>query len=150
MAFSTSLRLFRRASYALLMVAGTACASIHERAYAVQEQPEESHQPENQLELLRFRLVPDASGQRVQWVTPDELACSYFVVERRTEQGAFQALGRVPGDAMAVSARSHEFVDTTPVQGRAQYRLRQVDLDGLVHTGPVLETMPSSTIFAAR
>lgn len=88
--------------------------------------------------------------QRVQWETQDELACDYFIVERRLGQASFRALVQVPGDAMTVTPRQHEFVDSTSIQGPAQYRLRQVDLDGLVHVGPIMEVKRTHPLVATR
>jgi hypothetical protein len=148
MVFSTVLRYFRQLSLALLVASlSTACASVHENVFIAPTAPETQVAS---LELLNFRLIPEASKQHVQWETADEFACSYFVVERSTDEGTFQEIGRVPGDPMAVSARHHEFVDTTPSATSAQYRLRQVDVDGLVHTSKVLQAPSLDRALATR
>jgi hypothetical protein len=148
MAFSTVFRYFRQSSYVLVAATlSTACASVHENVSVAPQAPEVQLAS---LHLLNFQLVPEASTQRVQWETADEFACSYFVVERSTDQGSFQEVGRVPGDPMVVSARRHEFVDVAPSTKPAQYRLRQVDLDGLVHTSMVLQARPINQALATR
>ena len=146
MSFSFLLLSLPRISCVLsLAFLGAACVSIHENARTVSEGT-----PENKLELKSFRVVQEEAIQRVQWETQDELACDHFIVERRIGQASFQALAQVRGDAMAVTPRRHEFVDSTLIQGLAQYRLRQVDVDGLVHVGPITEVKQPQPLVATR
>lgn len=85
------------------------------------------------IDLTRFQVVPAAAGVQVKWETATELGCAYFEVERSADDIHYQVIGRVEGDAMAVTTRNHAFLDKSPLQAASYYRLRQVDLDGMNH-----------------
>ncbi|WP_375437883.1 hypothetical protein [uncultured Hymenobacter sp.] len=146
MTFSLSLPLLPHVLCAISLVTlSTACVNIHENARASLESI-----PETKLELRHFSVLAEGTTQRLEWETNEELACAYFVVERQVGQAAFKEIAQVLGDPMAVTPRHHAFVDATPAAGSVHYRLLQVDLDGLVHTGPTLETKLDSPYFAIR
>ncbi|GGG59034.1 hypothetical protein [Hymenobacter glacieicola] len=88
------------------------------------------------MELNRFSVAPAAKAVELQWETVAELGCAYFIVERSPDNISFTAIGQVPGDDMAIAPTTHEFTDRQPLASMTYYRLRQVDLNGVVHAGP--------------
>ncbi|WP_133271320.1 hypothetical protein [Hymenobacter radiodurans] len=85
------------------------------------------------IDLTRLQVQHAEDGVEVKWETATELGCAYFEVERSADDIHYKVIGRVEGDAMAVTTRSHAFLDQAPLQAAAYYRLRQVDLDGMNH-----------------
>ncbi|UOQ76237.1 hypothetical protein MUN84_16850 [Hymenobacter sp. 5516J-16] len=88
------------------------------------------------MELNSFSVAPAAQAVELHWETVAELGCAYFTVERSTDNISFTTIGQVPGDDMAIAPTTHEFTDRQPLTTTAYYRLRQVDLNGIVHAGP--------------
>jgi hypothetical protein len=65
----------------------------------------------------------------VRWATGSERNSDHFVVERRSEQGPYEAIGMVAAAGYSTQRTDYRFVDKAPLQGRSYYRLKQVDMD---------------------
>jgi hypothetical protein len=104
------------------------------------------------MELKRFHVSSAAGAIQVRWEMEDELGCSFFQVERSADDMHYEVLGRVAGDAMAVTARTHSFLDEEPLPGHAYYRLRQVDLDGFTRVSlkQLVNTESAQQLVATR
>jgi len=76
---------------------------------------------EFEAELLPSREVA------LRWNTLDEMNHAYFEVERRAEEGEYAAIAQIDGQGQPAS---YHFVDGNILQGKAYYRLKQVDFDG--------------------
>jgi len=83
------------------------------------------------LDLLSFSAKPDAFGKSVNlnWKTANEVNTQDFVIERRTDDTEFAAVGTVLSKNVA-GTHNYAFSDQKPVAGNSYYRLKQRDKDG--------------------
>lgn len=79
---------------------------------------------------LGFEANKTDDGIALRWETAQELNNDFFEVERRMAGGTFEPLGRLQGAGTSDEARQYEWLDRQAPEGRLEYRLRQVDLDG--------------------
>ena len=71
----------------------------------------------------------------LKWTTSWEQANKGYVIERSKDLKSFESVGEVTDVAgTSNSLSSYKFVDRNPYRGTSYYRLRQIDLDGSVHT----------------
>jgi Reeler domain len=69
----------------------------------------------------------------LQWETAQEQNSDVFVVERSADGQDFVAIDRVPAAGNSSAPRTYQYADKAPpvtANGRALYRLKQVDKDG--------------------
>ena len=66
----------------------------------------------------------------LNWETGSEANNDFFTVERSKDGTNFNALGEVDGAGTSTEARSYEFSDATPLNGKSYYRIKQTDFDG--------------------
>jgi hypothetical protein len=69
----------------------------------------------------------------LQWETAREQNSAMFVIERSTDGQQYTAIDRVPAAGNSALPSSYQYTDKAPpvtANGRALYRLKQVDLDG--------------------
>ncbi len=89
-----------------------------------------------QLASLSATFRASQNEVLVSWKTLSETANYGFEIERKVEgESTFTMLpaGFVPGHGTVLVPQEYEFADRCPVAGRAQYRLKQIDLDGTVY-----------------
>lgn len=90
---------------------------------------------------LAFALLPvefgeinaranGASSAMITWSTYTESNNDYFTVERSTDLLNWQPLGQVLGNGTTSAQHNYSFVDFSPVEGLAYYRIKQVDFSG--------------------
>jgi hypothetical protein len=92
-----------------------------------------------QLASLRATLNGTRDSVMVAWRTISEVNNFGFEVQSRRE-GEFETIPNsfVPGNGTTIEPRSYSFTHAAPAQGRWQYRLKQIDLDGTInYTDPV-------------
>lgn len=92
--------------------------------------------------ISRIRGEVTGVSNTVYWTTESESNNKHFVVERSIDAVNFVAIGIVNSKANAgssTSALNYAFVDLTPKQGKAYYRLSQVDLDNRARTSNTVE-----------
>ncbi|MEM7660070.1 MAG: T9SS type A sorting domain-containing protein, partial [Bacteroidota bacterium] len=84
------------------------------------------------VEFLDFNATPDAENSRVElnWATASEENNSHFVVERSRDGAIFEPLGQVAGVGNSTFVNEYQYFDESPVEGKAIYRLKQIDLGG--------------------
>ena len=88
------------------------------------------------VSLLNFTAQAEANRTvLLKWATSWEKANKGYVIERSKDLKSFESIGEVTDVAgTSNSISSYKFVDQNPFRGTSYYRLRQVDLDGSVHT----------------
>lgn len=79
---------------------------------------------------------------RVNWETHVESNNSHFMVERSSDAGTFEELGRVEGGDNSSSAKQYAFWDESPIDGLSYYRLKQVDHNGESHFSETVALNP--------
>ncbi|UFH51910.1 T9SS type A sorting domain-containing protein [Spirosoma sp. KNUC1025] len=71
----------------------------------------------------------------LKWTTSWEKANKGYVIERSKDLKTFEEIGEVTDVAgNSNSLSTYRYVDRNPHRGTSYYRLRQVDLDGTIHT----------------
>ncbi len=83
------------------------------------------------VEFLGFNVTLNENWEAVcQWATATESDNEHFVVERSLDGVAFERVGQVDSKGDSTTTTQYSFVDTSPMEGRSYYRIKQVDLDG--------------------
>ena len=82
------------------------------------------------VEIVDFTGRQDGNSVVLEWITLSEKDNDYFEIERSTDGENFVTLGRADGAGNSTIRLDYSFADNEPVQGRAYYRLSQVDYDG--------------------
>ena len=82
------------------------------------------------VEVVDFTGHQDGNAVVLEWTTLSEKDNDYFEIERSTDGENFVTLGHVAGAGNSTAKINYSFADNEPVQGRAYYRLSQVDYDG--------------------
>lgn len=82
------------------------------------------------VELAWFRGEISDSDVLLSWRTVSEINNDYFLVERSKDAKDWEVLGQVRGNGTIDTPMEYSFTDERPVDGRAYYRLKQVDYDG--------------------
>ncbi len=87
------------------------------------------------IELLYFTANPDKNGVLCSWETASEINNEYFFVERSNDGKNFTSIGRVKGFGSGTSTQPlfyKLFDKQPPCFELLYYRLKQVDIDGMV------------------
>lgn len=90
------------------------------------------------VELVNF--TTDVSDKRIQlnWETASEVNNKGFEIQRATDPVNWNTIGFVEGAGTSTEKINYTFADDKPVNGRTNYRLKQVDFDGTFRIyGPV-------------
>ena len=82
------------------------------------------------VELLTFTARPEGGDVLLEWATATEQMTDRFEVQRLDANGDFQLIGTVTATGNSSDRQDYSLVDTDPVNGRNDYRLRIVDVDG--------------------
>lgn len=85
------------------------------------------------VELVNFDGLQKDGKTYLNWATASELNSKSFSIERRYPLTSWETIGEVDAKGNSSSTQSYEFIDATPGALRTLYRLRQVDLDGMIH-----------------
>jgi hypothetical protein len=93
------------------------------------------------VELVAFEAVAEGEDVVLTWQTASETNNAGFRIEHRPQDGTFKQRAFVPGAGTTVDAQSYRHRVTGLSLGRHAFRLQQVDIDGAVHTSPVVETV---------
>ena len=82
------------------------------------------------VELVDFTGRQNDNVVVLEWATLSEKDNDYFEIERSTDRVNFVTIGFVQGAGKSTDKLAYSFADNAPEQGRAYYRLSQVDYDG--------------------
>lgn len=91
------------------------------------------------VEWLHFEALLENDFVRLNWSTATELNSDYFGVERSLDDETWQTLGKVQSVGQSASRQDYSFRDERIFSGKAQYRLRQVDLNGGIDYSNAIE-----------
>jgi hypothetical protein len=86
-----------------------------------------------QMNFLEATVLKDYNQSHIQldWKTTIEENNHYFLVQRRTDEGDFETIGRVEGNGTINHIMEYSFTDLNPIPNAFNYyRLKQVDYDG--------------------
>jgi len=84
------------------------------------------------ISLTHFDARPLNKKQvRVEWTTVEEIGNAYFSIERSTDGLNFQTIAQLDGAGNSSQVRDYVYIDYDPIIGRAYYRLRQTDFNGV-------------------
>ncbi len=75
----------------------------------------------------------------LQWTTDLETNNDHFDIQRSMDGNHFSTIGTVKGKGNSSTQTRYTRVDTFPVPGVNEYRLRQVDLDGKYAYSPIIQ-----------
>ena len=87
------------------------------------------------VEFVSFAAQPQGDDVLLSWTAARASAQNDFVIERRTELGFYEVIGRVPSMAFS-GIHKFEFVDQRPGEGLWFYHVRQVDDEGVETISP--------------
>ena len=98
------------------------------------------------VELVEFTAKAEAGGVRLNWTTATEVNNDHFTIERSADAVIYEALTRIQGQGTTTSTTSYEAWDQRPLEGRAYYRLKQVDIDGSSTYSEVVEVQSGTSL----
>ena len=81
------------------------------------------------VELVSFTAKSDQKSVILSWSTATEVNNYGFNVER-SSTGTWQKIGFVHGHGNSNSQKNYSFADSSPLAGKIQYQLKQIDIDG--------------------
>ncbi|MFH0736555.1 MAG: LamG-like jellyroll fold domain-containing protein, partial [bacterium] len=92
------------------------------------------------VELSSFAAVNYDGKIKLEWRTETELNNAMFEVERKIKtEKEWQTLGSVEGHGYSNSPKEYSFIDKNPIDGKLEYRLKQIDTDGLYQYSKIVE-----------
>lgn len=97
------------------------------------------------VEWLSFGASWQQGFAHLSWATAQEINSHYFVVERGSAPGEFEAVGEVTAAGTTTEISEYQFTDPGVSPGRSApiyYRLKQVDLDGQFEYSQMVELQP--------
>ncbi|MCF8262064.1 MAG: T9SS type A sorting domain-containing protein [Melioribacteraceae bacterium] len=80
----------------------------------------------------------------LNWETITELNNYGFWVERKLETADWAKLGFIEGVGNSNSPKLYKFIDSSPIAGKAYYRLKQIDFDGKFEYSSIIEVNVAS------
>jgi hypothetical protein len=69
----------------------------------------------------------------LNWVTLNEFNTDQFILEKSQDGIHFTSFGYVPAAGLSSEERQYAYVDGNPFSGISFYRIKEMDIDGLVH-----------------
>ncbi len=82
------------------------------------------------VELTSFAAEAVGNDVLLSWTTATEVNNFGFYVESKVANGVWIEISFVEGHGNSNSPKDYSFVDTKPLNGVVEYRLKQVDTDG--------------------
>lgn len=92
------------------------------------------------LPIVLGEFNASAEGEKtvlLQWTTEQETNNDHFDIQRNTDGNHFTVIGAVKSKGNSAVPTNYDWVDSFPVLGQNEYRLRQVDLDGTYTYSPI-------------
>ncbi|MFK7925808.1 MAG: T9SS type A sorting domain-containing protein [Bacteroidia bacterium] len=78
---------------------------------------------------LAAKIVSTSSVQ-LDWQSLSESGNDHYVIEKSSDQGTFEAIGKVKAVGNSQTISSYQFLDQSPMGRENQYRIKQVDQNG--------------------
>lgn len=92
------------------------------------------------VEMSMFTASVTGTNVRLRWETATEISNYGFDIERSTDKSTWSKIGFIPGSGNSNSTKNYSYTDdTTPVNGKLYYRLKQLDTDGQYEYSKILE-----------
>lgn len=82
------------------------------------------------VELISFTGEIRGKTHLLEWITASEMQNDYFDIERSSDAGFFESIGRVSGAGNSQVVNHYTFTDEQPLNGLNYYRLKQTDYNG--------------------
>jgi hypothetical protein len=87
--------------------------------------------------LLAFTGKAQSSDALLSWTMEGQTNCKWFVIERSGDTGGYDSIGVVVGINNG-NANNYTFSDEHMLKGNNYYRLRQVDMDGVLRYSKIV------------
>jgi hypothetical protein len=87
--------------------------------------------------LMGFTGKIQGSSAQLGWIMESQTNCKWFVIERSGATGGYDSINVVTGINNG-NTNSYSFTDQHMLKGNNYYRLRQVDMDGVIRYSKVL------------
>lgn len=94
------------------------------------------------VELTSFSYSVKNGVVEFNWVTQTEVNTSHFILERKTDAGLWQLVGRVAATGNSNSEKKYRLTENTNHPQAVLYRLKAVDNDGSESVCRILEVHP--------
>jgi len=82
--------------------------------------------------ITDFGVVNNNNIVNISWSTQQESNSAYFSIERSTDGINWNQIGQLKAKGNSAVVVKYSFVDLTPANGAAHYRLKMVDLDNKI------------------
>ncbi len=82
------------------------------------------------VEFTSFTANLFGNDVRLNWSTASEINNSGFMVERKTTESSWQAMGFISGKGNSTEINNYSYNDREVTPGKYTYRLKQIDYDG--------------------
>ena len=79
------------------------------------------------LDPFNARIVEDQV--KLSWSTASERNSQYFEIERATDIGNWEKIGRIKAKNNSNTKSTYTAIDNSPLEGTSYYRLKQIDFD---------------------
>lgn len=83
-----------------------------------------------------FTAVKQGSTSLLKWQTLQEYNTANFAIERSTDGINFHTLATISAAGNSSTAKTYQFTDQLPLNGKDHYRIKQVDKDGKFNYSP--------------
>lgn len=94
------------------------------------------------VKLVNFSGVRTEQGVLLKWETASEENNDRFEVQRSANGADWRTIGVVKGNGTTQIAQQYSFVDRSPSDGLAYYRLHQIDFNGADEYHKVISVQP--------
>jgi Secretion system C-terminal sorting domain len=113
---------------------------------SAQDVPDATAASSTPMLLLSFTGASQGTVANLQWATENETSSKWFVIERSGATGGYDSIGVVLG-INNDNETNYSFTDDYMLSGNNYYRLREVDMNGVVRYSTVvtLSSMQIST-----
>lgn len=91
------------------------------------------------VELTSFSCSENEGQVVLSWQTATEVNNYGFDVERKAENESWSKISFVQGHGNSNSPKNYSFTDSSPLAGKIQYRLKQIDFDGKFEYSPIID-----------
>ncbi|MDA3910194.1 MAG: T9SS type A sorting domain-containing protein [Bacteroidales bacterium] len=86
------------------------------------------------IELLSFDVKAENDAVLIQWETASEINNEFFTIQRSADGENWEDIAYIDGAGNSNRVLSYEYMDYSPINGTAYYRLKQTDFDGAYET----------------